>query len=92
MQGIRLKPKYHPLIKKASLFVVMMLLASSLLTLNASNMLGVVLTLFFSYYYSAPPLRFKTKPPLDSFSNGMLYFFGPLFQGSVSGGLSSNFH
>jgi len=32
---------------------------------------------FFSYFYSAKPLRFKVRPPLDSIANATIYFFGP---------------
>ncbi|MCK5474516.1 MAG: hypothetical protein KAI53_03860, partial [Candidatus Aenigmarchaeota archaeon] len=74
VQGIKLKQKYHSFIKKFSFFVILLLLFSSIITLNFSNIIGMIILLFFSYHYSAHPLRFKVKPPMDSFSNGMIYF------------------
>ena len=41
-------------------------------------MLGMFLLLFFSYFYSAPPIRFKELPPFDSVVNGIIYLFGPI--------------
>lgn len=81
LEGIKLKPKYHSFIKKVSLAVAFLLISSSLLTFNISNIFGIFLLLFFSYFYSAAPLRLKERPPLDSFSNGMLYFFAPFVLG-----------
>ncbi len=81
VEGIILKPKHHQFVKKTSFFVALILILTSLLTFNATNLFGMVLLLFFSYFYSAPPLRFKVKPPLDSFANGILYFFAPFIIG-----------
>lgn len=72
--SIKLDPKYHFIVKKSSSFVALVLVIGSLITLNLSNILATVSLLFFSYYYSAPPLRLKERPPLDSFSNGVLFF------------------
>lgn len=41
----------------------------------------MLLLLVFSHQYSAPPLRLKEKPPLDSFSNGIIYYYAPLLLG-----------
>lgn len=72
--SIKLDPRYHFIVKRASLFVGLLLITSSFLTLNLSNIISIIWLIFFSYYYSAPPLRFKERPPLDSFSNGALFF------------------
>lgn len=72
--SINLDPKYHSIVKRVSSVVALLLITGSLLTLNVSNILATISLLFFSYYYSAPPLRFKERPPLDSFSNGILFF------------------
>lgn len=61
-------------IKKVSAIVALLLIISSLLTLDISNIAAMVSLLFLSYHYSATPLRFKERPPLDSFSNGALFF------------------
>lgn len=89
IEGMRLSPKYHRFIKQASLIVAVSLFSASLLTLNATNIIAMLLLLFFSYYYSALPLRFKTKPPLDSLTNGMGYFFLPFLLGFSFGGAIS---
>ena len=81
IEGVKLKPIHHPLIKKVSSYMIGLLVLGSLLTLNVYNFLGMFLLLFFSYFYSAPPIRLKEKPPLDSFSNGILYFFAPFLLG-----------
>jgi 4-hydroxybenzoate polyprenyltransferase len=72
--SINLDPKYHSIVKRVSSVVALLLITGSVLTLNVSNILATISLLFFSYYYSAPPLRFKERPPLDSFSNGVLFF------------------
>ena len=56
----------------------------------------MVLLAFLSYFYSAPPLRFKERPPLDSFANDVGYFFLPFLLGfsfsfSFGGSISNNF-
>lgn len=87
IQGAQLAQQKHRLIKRYSLITVVLLLISSFVTLNILNIFGMILLLFFSYYYSAPPLRFKDRTPLDSFSNGIIYFLGPLligYQGSLT--------
>lgn len=62
------------LIERVSIFVSTLLIISSVATLDLSNILSMLLLVFVSYYYSAPPLRLKEKPPLDSISNGILFF------------------
>jgi len=81
IEGIKLDPEYHSFVKNVSFIVISLLLLTSFLTLNVINILGMVLLGFFGYFYSAPPLRFKEKPPLDSFVNGIIYFFAPFLLG-----------
>jgi 4-hydroxybenzoate polyprenyltransferase len=91
IEGAKLEPAYHSYIKRVSFLVISLLLLTSFLTLSVTNVLGMLLLVFFSYFYSAPPLRFKERPPLDSFSNGMLYFFAPFLLGfSFSGSITNN--
>lgn len=48
----------------------------------------LVLWVFVGIAYSAPPFRFKERPPLDSLVNGLLYFGLPFLLGwSLSGSL-----
>lgn len=81
LQGIKLEPKYHSFIKKSSIIALLLIVTSALFSLSVMNIVGALILLFFTYYYSAPPLRFKERPPLDSISNGMLYFLGPCLMG-----------
>ena len=91
IEGIKLDPEYHSFVKNVSFIVISLLLLTSFLTLNIINILGMVLLGFFGYFYSAPPLRFKEKPPLDSFVNGIGYFFVPFLIGfSFSSSISFN--
>lgn len=48
-----------------------------------------VVFLLLSYQYSAPPLRFKTTPYLDSISNGLYAMPFLITYSSISGGLPS---
>jgi 4-hydroxybenzoate polyprenyltransferase len=91
IEGSALEPAYHSYIKRVSFLVISLLLLTSFLTLSVTNVLGMLLLVFFSYFYSAPPLRFKERPPLDSFTNGMGYFFAPFLLGfSFSGSITNN--
>jgi 4-hydroxybenzoate polyprenyltransferase len=74
VQGVALKPKYHYFVYRHSLISGFLLLISSIITLNITNIIAMSLLLFFVYSYSAPPLRFKEKPPFDSISNGIMVF------------------
>jgi 4-hydroxybenzoate polyprenyltransferase len=71
---LEFKEENRSLIKRASVFVSICLLASSILTLDLSNVTGMFLLLAVSYLYSAPPVRLKERPPFDSISNGVLFF------------------
>lgn len=86
-QSLRpLEPKERKLVKQASVIVFLLLVLSSIITLNPTNMLGMFLLLFFSYFYSAPPIRFKELPPLDSVVNGIIYLLGPALLAFSYGG------
>lgn len=76
---------FFPLVKNLSLVVSIVIFASAVITLNLTNIIAMILLLFFSYFYSAPPFRFKERPPLDSFSNGIIYFFAPVLLGASFG-------
>jgi len=77
-QSLRpLEPKERKFVKQASAIAFLLFVMSSVITLNPTNMLGMFLLLFFSYFYSAPPIRFKEWPPFDSVVNGIIYLLGP---------------
>ena len=72
-----LEPEDRKVVIEASVFAFLLLVLSSVTTLNRTNMIGMFLLLFFSYFYSAPPIRFKELPPFDSVVNGIIYLLGP---------------
>ena len=73
--GIRLDSAYHPFVKRASLIVVILMMASSIFTFNLINILSMASLLVLSYCYPAPPARLKARSPLDSISNGAIFLF-----------------
>lgn len=88
LRGFVLEPQYHNLLKDISLAWLFVMFLSSLLTFNLTNLIGMSLLLFFGYFYSAPPLRFKEKPPFGIISNGVIFIFAPFvigysFRGSI---------
>lgn len=69
-------------------YVVLCLSTLLFLLLPGISALCLVVLLGAAIVYSAPPLRLKEKPPLDSSVNGFLYFALPFLLGwSMSGGL-----
>jgi len=74
LEGVRHKNSDYQLILRWSFIFALLLLLSSILSFNYINLIGMLSLLFFSYFYSAPPLRFRVHPPLDSFSNGAIFF------------------
>ncbi len=89
IQGVVLESKYHSLIKRASFLSAVVVFLSSLVTLNLLNIIIMSIALFLAYAYSAPPLRLKTKPPLDSITNGA-YFIVPFLLGASFGKFPSH--
>jgi 4-hydroxybenzoate polyprenyltransferase len=82
---VKVETEYFPFLRTLSIVLIVVLFTSSLLTLNLSNIIGMALLLFFAYAYSAPPLRFKERPPLDSLSNGIIYYYAPVLLGASFG-------
>ncbi len=82
-----LEPEGRKLVKQAAAIAFVLLVLSSVITLNPTNMVGMSLLLLFSYFYSAPPIRFKERPPLDSVANGIIYLLGPVILARSYGGL-----
>jgi 4-hydroxybenzoate polyprenyltransferase len=79
--SVEMETEIFPLVRKLTLLVTVLLVVSAVLTLNPTNIFAMCILLFFSYFYSAPPLRFKQWPPMDSVSNGILYFYAPVLLG-----------
>lgn len=68
-------------LKRHGIILSTILLAIPVLRQNLMHLAGVSVLLFFSYGYSAPPLRLKARAPLDSLSCVAIYFFGPFLIG-----------
>jgi 4-hydroxybenzoate polyprenyltransferase len=71
---LKLTERNKYLVKKFSIYISGGLLLSSFLSSNPQNILCMVLLIALSYAYSVPPVRLKERPPLDSISNGVLFF------------------
>jgi 4-hydroxybenzoate polyprenyltransferase len=61
-------------LKKSLVISVIPLIIISILTLNLWNMLAMFLLILFSYAYSAPPIRLKEIPILESVSNAIIIY------------------
>lgn len=81
VEGEVLEPDKHEFVREAALVAGLTVLLSSVATLDFSNVLAALMLLFFSHQYSSPPLRLKEKPPLDSFSSGIIYMLAPALMG-----------
>jgi 4-hydroxybenzoate polyprenyltransferase len=83
----KLEPEDWSYVTHVSIFVVLLMFLSSFLTLNITNILAMVVLLASAHLYSAPPVRLKERPVIDSVSNGMIIFstllLGFSFGGSI---------
>jgi len=68
--GVKLDKEDIPWVKKTALFFVMLMLGTALVTLNPMHIFFAVLGVLICYYYSAPPLRLKSRPVIDSLVSG----------------------
>lgn len=71
----------RPLVWRGVLAMVPLLIIGAMATRNVINILATCGLLLVAWAYSAPPLRFKERPPLDSFSNGLGFFLLPFVMG-----------
>jgi 4-hydroxybenzoate polyprenyltransferase len=74
VQGVKLEKKYHSFVMKSAIFAALLIMLSSIVTLNLTNIIFTIITLFIAFFYSAKPLRLKERPPFDSISNGVAVF------------------
>jgi 4-hydroxybenzoate polyprenyltransferase len=81
IQGLRLHPDNHPLIVKTSILVSVGLLIIVSLDFSFSKFVTALLLILSSYLYSAPPIRLKEIPVIDSLTNGLLYVLFPFYLG-----------
>ncbi|MBW3014468.1 UbiA family prenyltransferase [Candidatus Woesearchaeota archaeon] len=73
--GARLKKKELRTVYTLSMLGALPLLITSFFSMNFVHILACFLVLFVSYFYSAPPLRLKELPIIDSVSNALVIFF-----------------
>ncbi|KAI8972598.1 hypothetical protein BD414DRAFT_469295 [Trametes punicea] len=86
LEGTVLSPTYHtPVLLSAPLATLLVVLCSAS-TRCVQNILTTLALLFFSWEYSAPPLRFKERPVLDSLSNGAIVILAYLSGFTARGG------
>lgn len=85
MEGARLAVKNRRLVKNASVYAAVALMISSLMTFNYLNVASMAALILLAYFYSAPPVRMKERPPFDSISNGLGYYFLPFVLGASFG-------
>jgi 4-hydroxybenzoate polyprenyltransferase len=71
----------RPLIWRASLAMMPLVVLSACLTRNWNNMVATVSLVLVAWLYSVPPARLKERPPLDSLANGLGYFLLPFVMG-----------
>lgn len=64
------------------------ILLSFFLNISKESFVAFLLFLFFAGFYSAPPIRAKTKPFLDSFFSGAHYIVTAVFGYYLAGGSS----
>jgi 4-hydroxybenzoate polyprenyltransferase len=84
--GVVLDKKEIEWVRAAALPIVLVILGSALLSNNTAHIAVTVLTLSVIYFYSAPPLRLKSIPFVDSLVNA-IYAFGPFSMGyALNGG------
>jgi 4-hydroxybenzoate polyprenyltransferase len=70
-EGFLLSKKYHAAVKKSAFFAAIALILFSLITRNALTILATAALIILVYSYSAPPLRLKERPLIDSLSNAL---------------------
>jgi 4-hydroxybenzoate polyprenyltransferase len=75
VMGAALKKTELDFVKKSFFAASAFLVFMSLLTLKIWNIIATTLLIFFSYAYSAPPVRLKEIPVLESLSNAVIIYF-----------------
>jgi 4-hydroxybenzoate polyprenyltransferase len=81
LEGLRLHPKDHKLVIYTSILILLLFTLLLLIDFELDRFLAFLTLSFFTYAYSAKPFRLKEIPPLDSFSNAILYFLAPFSLG-----------
>lgn len=90
LEGAVLYPAYHPSVRLAAYISTVFIVCTSLLTLRFQNVSATSLLVFLGWQYSAPPLRLKEAPLLDSCSNGLIVLLAWLVGYTFGNGKLSN--
>ncbi len=80
-EGIRLEAHLNKLVKNSAACAGLLFICSSAASANPANLYFAVTLIVFSFIYSVPPWRLKTRPPLDIISAGILGFLAPFGMG-----------
>ncbi|KAH9916283.1 uncharacterized protein BXZ73DRAFT_53857 [Epithele typhae] len=86
LEGTVLLPEFHPAVTTAAWIATAFISATSLLSARRANISVVTVLLALAWQYSAPPLRFKERPVLDSLSNGAIVDLAYLAGYTAGGG------
>jgi 4-hydroxybenzoate polyprenyltransferase len=79
--GAVVGPADRPLVWWGVLAMMPLVVVGACLTGNSDNIVATVCLLLLAWTYSVPPVRLKERPPLDSLSNGLGYFYLPFVMG-----------
>ena len=79
--GAVVRDEDRPLILLACAAMVPLVVFGACLTRNWDNIVATVALVLVAWAYSAPPVRLKERPPLDSLANGLGYFLLPFIMG-----------
>ena len=85
MWGVKLEEKDVPWVRKTAFFFAALIIGTALLTLNPLHIFFGVFGILLCYFYSAPPLRLKSIPVIDSLVNGGYGYIAFAFGCSLSG-------
>jgi len=86
LEGGVLSLNHHPLVLSTALVSSGVIIFITSLSRNLYHFQTAILFLFTAWQYSAPPLRFKEVPVIDSLSNGLIVFLAWLMGYTFGGG------
>ncbi|KAI0651325.1 UbiA prenyltransferase family-domain-containing protein [Trametes meyenii] len=86
LEGAVLSPSCHTTVLLGASLATALILSISAATRSLANLLVSCSLVFLSWTYSAPPLRLKERPVLDSLSNGTIVVLAYLSGYTARGG------
>jgi len=79
--GAVLRPEDQGFIFEASVAMMPVVVLGGCIARNWDSFVTTVSLVLMAWIYSVPPMRLKERPPLDSLTNGLGYFFFPFSMG-----------